>query len=177
MRAVCQRWIPETCRSERALSSGGERFLDAEEVRGSNPLAPTERTAGILTRSRVVIEISPLPRTCQRSRESRPPSGRAVGSRACSATATGEATTGPIHRLPDDVARCAAAGLRVLGEIGGEGRHRRVPSRPEQIHVEPPFSRLGDQGSNTLPREVQADADGEVRLVARTRLRHLDKRG
>src|SRR5207248_1940624 len=27
--------------SERALSSGGERFLDAEEVRGSNPLAPT----------------------------------------------------------------------------------------------------------------------------------------
>jgi hypothetical protein len=25
----------------RALSSGGERFLDAEEVRGSNPLAPT----------------------------------------------------------------------------------------------------------------------------------------
>jgi hypothetical protein len=27
--------------SARALSSGGERFLDAEEVRGSNPLAPT----------------------------------------------------------------------------------------------------------------------------------------
>ncbi len=26
----------------RALSSGGERFLDAEEVRGSNPLAPTK---------------------------------------------------------------------------------------------------------------------------------------
>jgi hypothetical protein len=34
----------ETWRSERALSSGGERFLDAEEVRGSNPLAPTSRT-------------------------------------------------------------------------------------------------------------------------------------
>src|SRR5438105_3047488 len=29
--------------SSRALSSGGERFLDAEEVRGSNPLAPTEK--------------------------------------------------------------------------------------------------------------------------------------
>src|SRR5881398_3606694 len=29
--------------SERALSSGGERFLDAEEVRGSNPLAPTKK--------------------------------------------------------------------------------------------------------------------------------------
>lgn len=27
--------------SSRVLSSGGERFLDAEEVRGSNPLAPT----------------------------------------------------------------------------------------------------------------------------------------
>src|SRR5687767_12227352 len=27
----------------RALSSGGERFLDTEEVRGSNPLAPTRR--------------------------------------------------------------------------------------------------------------------------------------
>ena len=27
----------------RALSSGGERFLDAEEVRGSNPLAPTSK--------------------------------------------------------------------------------------------------------------------------------------
>src|ERR1043165_9886304 len=30
----------------RALSSGGERFLDAEEVRGSNPLAPTREPAG-----------------------------------------------------------------------------------------------------------------------------------
>ena len=30
-----------TSGSARALSSGGERFLDAEEVRGSNPLAPT----------------------------------------------------------------------------------------------------------------------------------------
>jgi hypothetical protein len=25
----------------RAISSGGERFLDAEEVSGSNPLSPT----------------------------------------------------------------------------------------------------------------------------------------
>jgi hypothetical protein len=30
----------------RALSSGGERFLDTEEVRGSNPLAPTGKPAG-----------------------------------------------------------------------------------------------------------------------------------
>ena len=30
----------------RALSSGGERFLDAEEVRGSNPLAPTTKGPG-----------------------------------------------------------------------------------------------------------------------------------
>jgi hypothetical protein len=30
----------------RALSSGGERFLDAEEVRGSNPLAPTIQCPG-----------------------------------------------------------------------------------------------------------------------------------
>ena len=30
----------------RALSSGGERFPDTEEVRGSNPLAPTEKSAG-----------------------------------------------------------------------------------------------------------------------------------
>jgi hypothetical protein len=30
----------------RALSSGGERFLDAEEVRGSNPLAPTIQHPG-----------------------------------------------------------------------------------------------------------------------------------
>jgi integrase len=28
---------------DRALSSGGERFLDTEEVRGSNPLVPTEK--------------------------------------------------------------------------------------------------------------------------------------
>ena len=30
---------------KRALSSGGERFLDTEEVRGSNPLAPTIDTS------------------------------------------------------------------------------------------------------------------------------------
>src|SRR5439155_19673665 len=37
-----------TTTEDRALSSGGERFLDAEEVRGSNPLAPTRerRRAG-----------------------------------------------------------------------------------------------------------------------------------
>ena len=34
----------------RALSSGGERFLDAEEVRGSNPLAPTKQSPGHLRR-------------------------------------------------------------------------------------------------------------------------------
>ena len=28
-------------KSVRAISSGGERFLDAEEVSGSNPLSPT----------------------------------------------------------------------------------------------------------------------------------------
>lgn len=33
---------PIAC-TDRALSSGGERFLDAEEVRGSNPLAPTSK--------------------------------------------------------------------------------------------------------------------------------------
>ena len=41
---------PETRRSvrcrPRALSSGVERFLDAEEVRGSNPLAPTNEGPG-----------------------------------------------------------------------------------------------------------------------------------
>lgn|GEM_PF-185179 len=31
--------------TKRALSSGGERFLDTEEVRGSNPLAPTISTS------------------------------------------------------------------------------------------------------------------------------------
>ena len=43
----------------RALSSGGERFLDAEEVRGSNPLGPTAtsrrwrlRTARLTVESR-----------------------------------------------------------------------------------------------------------------------------
>ena len=30
----------------RALSSGGERFLDTEEVGGSNPPAPTTKRAG-----------------------------------------------------------------------------------------------------------------------------------
>jgi hypothetical protein len=30
----------------RAISSGGERFLDTEEVRGSNPLSPTHSVAG-----------------------------------------------------------------------------------------------------------------------------------
>jgi hypothetical protein len=30
----------------RALSSGGERFPDTEEVRGSNPLAPTDKGPG-----------------------------------------------------------------------------------------------------------------------------------
>ena len=34
----------------RALSSGGERFLDTEEVRGSNPLAPTAIPAVIMDR-------------------------------------------------------------------------------------------------------------------------------
>jgi hypothetical protein len=29
----------------RAISSGGERFLDAEEVSGSNPLSPTPRSS------------------------------------------------------------------------------------------------------------------------------------
>ena len=29
----------------RAISSGGERFLDAEEASGSNPLSPTIRTS------------------------------------------------------------------------------------------------------------------------------------
>jgi hypothetical protein len=28
----------------RAISSGGERFLDAEEVSGSNPLSPTNKS-------------------------------------------------------------------------------------------------------------------------------------
>jgi hypothetical protein len=32
------------CRALRALSSGGERFLDAEEATGSNPVAPTTFT-------------------------------------------------------------------------------------------------------------------------------------
>jgi hypothetical protein len=36
------RW-PGWREAKRALSSGGERFLDAEEVRGSNPLAPTSK--------------------------------------------------------------------------------------------------------------------------------------
>src|SRR5215203_6029932 len=31
----------EGCSAVRAISSGGERFLDAEEVSGSNPLSPT----------------------------------------------------------------------------------------------------------------------------------------
>jgi hypothetical protein len=31
----------------RAISSGGERFLDAEEVSGSNPLSPTLKTLQI----------------------------------------------------------------------------------------------------------------------------------
>ena len=30
-----------SCRRARAISSGGERFLDTEEVSGSNPLSPT----------------------------------------------------------------------------------------------------------------------------------------
>jgi hypothetical protein len=29
----------------RAISSGGERFLDAEEVSGSNPLSPTLKSS------------------------------------------------------------------------------------------------------------------------------------
>jgi hypothetical protein len=31
-------------RYDRAISSGGERFLDAEEVSGSNPLSPTSES-------------------------------------------------------------------------------------------------------------------------------------
>src|SRR2546423_2946258 len=33
-------------RSQRAVSSGVEHLLDAEGVRGSNPLPPTQKTAG-----------------------------------------------------------------------------------------------------------------------------------
>ena len=45
LRRVCGRCSHsngvEVHSSRRAVSSGGERFLDAEEVRGSNPLRPT----------------------------------------------------------------------------------------------------------------------------------------
>jgi hypothetical protein len=34
--------------SVRAVSSGGERFVDTEEVTGSNPVLPTISTAGVL---------------------------------------------------------------------------------------------------------------------------------
>ena len=43
LRAVCIGPAAENPRSQRALSSGGERFPDTEEVRGSNPLAPTRK--------------------------------------------------------------------------------------------------------------------------------------
>jgi hypothetical protein len=43
-RRLGYRMLFDTLRFPRALSSGGERFPDAEEVKGSNPLAPTQET-------------------------------------------------------------------------------------------------------------------------------------
>jgi hypothetical protein len=43
---------------ERALSSGVERFLDAEEARGSNPLGPTQ--ADSIIRSGPLVALQPL---------------------------------------------------------------------------------------------------------------------
>jgi hypothetical protein len=43
---------------KRAISSGGERFLDAEEVSGSNPLSPTHNKA-VVCRENSMIDRRP----------------------------------------------------------------------------------------------------------------------
>ena len=48
-------------RQLRAISSGGERFLDAEEVSGSNPLSPTRRAFGPVAISYQASALSFLP--------------------------------------------------------------------------------------------------------------------
>ena len=165
--------------SVRTGQRGYPAFLDAEEVRGSNPLAPTVRTAG---------------KTLLRGR------GSSSGSPACHVRATDLGDRGRQRsccwlssllryrdRRGDDWAGTIDfltmwpdAGRPVCAYLGRsvERSHRRVPSRPEQIHDgNPPSAVLVTRVSNTLPREVQADADGEVRLVARTRLSASRKRG
>jgi hypothetical protein len=42
---------------QRAISSGGERFLDAEEVSGSNPLSPTLKTFRFAGKMQVIRRV------------------------------------------------------------------------------------------------------------------------
>ena len=71
----------------RAVSSGGERFLDTEEVRGSNPLPPTREVAG----RRAVSHIERFrerPRNPKKAAKV-PHRDREVGNRAANETSPG----------------------------------------------------------------------------------------
>jgi hypothetical protein len=52
--------LEEAKESLRAISSGGERFLDAEEVSGSNPLSPTSKIPQMAQKWRISALLSGL---------------------------------------------------------------------------------------------------------------------
>src|SRR4028119_2160756 len=61
-------------RQARAISTGGERFLDAEEVSGSNPLSPTLKTSRFAGKTQRIVarpwlEPGPCAATVQQRRK------------------------------------------------------------------------------------------------------------
>jgi hypothetical protein len=81
-------------RQRRAISSGGERFLDAEEVSGSNPLSPTLKNGDLQVKREVQVEVQ-----------------------ICSGTEVQQRGTEARRQLPGDVDRC---GYRPLEQTFAE---------------------------------------------------------